>query len=936
MNENPPSSASNRDSSIPIPLSEEILVRQNNSQAIAKAWYWAIAHLGNVFYSEHDIHQTLTQLVGQAYTLLLAAEPDAQEAQHIGATVAELHYTQPGVLEGTLEILGGRLLAHLPDQEAIAFQPRLAWLLGQIASGFCHVAYDADGVGVDGVGVMAKQAPLNSRIAGYKTMRVMLQDKFDQLTQRNTELGHELARRERMETALRQYSDRLRALHDIDLAILSQQSLKAIAAVAVQRIKEMLPCHAVIFSLLELDGGYRYVLASDIPHLEADRREPILPWMLPMISGLMQGHVHSLSKSDIDSLTKTMSPFRELLENGLTLPPLVTFPLRIHHKLIGVFTVMHSDDQGLSQEYIEIGREIANATAIAVHNAQLLAAEQEASSREKTLRRLASNLTADLDGLLHLVLEQLATIVESNSSSILLADGKRLHVAAHRGIRFSPEMLADVETAGFTNMRHVLHSRQPLIIKDTTLDPQWIVVTGGEYIRCWLGAPLFARDRAVGILVLDHEQPDFYTGQDAKFVQAFADQVAVAIENAQLFQQIQEQADQLEIKVRERTRKLEALYKVSAIASAYLDLPTILQRSLKQILETLACNAGAIHLFDEQEGRLDLAAQAGLSFVPEVSDVLQANREVRGTTMLPPDHPLMGILFENGTPLHLPQATIVGYLCDLFQDCAIAPLRARGRLQGVLTLFSAGRDAFSPDDISLLEAIAEQIGLAIENNELRQQARQVAIIEERERLAHELHDSVTQGLYSLTLFAEAVRETAMTNDIVTVRRYAQSIIQTAQQSLREMRLLLYELRPLPPTAGGLVKALRNRLRTVEERLGVSVKLRANSVGELPAAVEEVYFRVALEALNNALRHANAENVGIFIRRQKNQLSMVIEDNGNGFNVEAGLQAGGMGLSSMQRRITKINGNIAIDSQPGQGTRITVTTLLPAEAEREQQ
>lgn len=722
---------------------------------------------------------------------------------------------------------------------------------------------------------------------------------------------------------LQRYSERLRALREIDLAILNKRSLEEIAAVAVQHIKEMLACEGVVFILMNLETAEGQVLASDFPLPKPGYHFPLSNG--EVLDSLQQGVVNYVQ--DSEELRGSTPIVAELIAQGVKMRPTLNFPLRINEELIGIFSIIPSGNGELTEEQLEIGREIANVTAVAVHNARLLAAARKAGARETTLRHVASSLTAnlELDSLLGLILEQLEIAIESSSSSILLNDGQHLHVTAHRGTYFSPEVMENIEAAEFPNMRRVLVQGQPVLIPDSRTEPAWIQVAGGEYIRCWLGVPLLIREKPIGILALDHERPRFFTEQDVRFVKAFADQAAVAIENTRLFQQVQEQAELLEEKVRERTRKLEALYEVSAVASAYLDLPTILQHSLTRILETIDCNAGTIHIFDEQAGRFELAAKEGLLVDLEIQSAFP---------VLPPGHPLETILTGDQTGDRVlsdnvksfSKAMKIGYVCETFQDCAIAPLRARGQLRGILTVLSAVRDSISAESLSLMETIAEQIGVAIENSDLRQQVRQVAIMEERERLAHELHDSVTQGLYSLTLFAEAVRETASRNDLATVRRHAQSMIRTAQQSLREMRLLLYELQS--PATGDLVEALRDRLRTVEERVGVTVKLRANEIGELPAAVEEAYYRIALEALNNALRHANAENVSIVLHREQNQLRMVVEDDGRGFDVAIGFQAGGMGLNSMQRRIAKINGTVTVDSLPAQGTRVTAFAQLP--------
>ena len=195
------------------------------------------------------------------------------------------------------------------------------------------------------------------------------------------------------------------------------------------------------------------------------------------------------------------------------------------------------------------------------------------------------------------------------------------------------------------------------------------------------------------------------------------------------------------------------------------------------------------------------------------------------------------------------------------QAAAVAPLRAHGRSLGVLVLWSDAADAFNGSSL-LLTAIADQIGAAVDNIQLRQMTRQAAIIEERERLARDLHDAATQTVFSAGLFAEAARESARAGDLAQVERYSQSVVQRIYQALGEMRLLLFELRTETLAQLGLAGALHERLQSVEKRANIATRLRVEGVGSLPLALEETFYRVALEALNNALRHAHARHVSV--------------------------------------------------------------------------
>jgi len=198
-----------------------------------------------------------------------------------------------------------------------------------------------------------------------------------------------------------------------------------------------------------------------------------------------------------------------------------------------------------------------------------------------------------------------------------------------------------------------------------------------------------------------------------------------------------------------------------------------------------------------------------------------------------------------------------------------------------------------------------------------------AVTEERRRLARELHDSVTQSLYSLSLFAETACQHMKNKEYESLNECLPEIKNIAQASLKEMRHFLYCLRPSVLEEEGLVNALQHRLDAVEQRSGIKGRLIVINKGELTPLQEDCLFGMAQEALNNSLKHAGASEVKIILSIEQDWIEMKVSDNGIGFEPEGELKNSGIGLTSIKERAEKLGGTLDIESSPGNGTKILV-------------
>ncbi|MFF2010329.1 GAF domain-containing sensor histidine kinase [Streptomyces sp. NPDC058195] len=233
-----------------------------------------------------------------------------------------------------------------------------------------------------------------------------------------------------------------------------------------------------------------------------------------------------------------------------------------------------------------------------------------------------------------------------------------------------------------------------------------------------------------------------------------------------------------------------------------------------------------------------------------------------------------------------------------------------------------GGCGFTAEDEELLAILAQHAAIALTNARLYERSRELTIAEERSRLAHELHDAVSQKLFSLRLTAQAA--TALVDrDPARAKGELQQVAALAAEAVDELRAAVVELRPAALDEDGLVATLRTQVQVLD-RAHTTARVTFESLGirALPAAQEEALLRVSQEALHNALRHSGAAHVGVTLARRGGGTLLRITDDGRGFEPAATRQAGRhLGLVSMRDRANGVGGRLTVESAPGKGTTI---------------
>ena len=302
---------------------------------------------------------------------------------------------------------------------------------------------------------------------------------------------------------------------------------------------------------------------------------------------------------------------------------------------------------------------------------------------------------------------------------------------------------------------------------------------------------------------------------------------------------------------------------------------------------------------------------------------------------LPRTHGLLGAMLESPVPYRTPDIhrheRFRGWWPRAHPDMRSflgVPIVSRGGILGALYLTDKEKGgAFTDADEGLIVLLAAHAAIAIENARLHERSRELSILEERNRLARELHDSVTQQLFAVTLAAESASQLLARGEAAAGTEL-ERVQALARGAMDELRSVVFELRPVALEAEGLASALRKHVEVLRRVSGTQIDLRIAAPPLLAAPAAGQVFRIAQEALQNALRHAEAARIQVVLEDRGGTLVLVVADDGRGFDPAApDVRGRRLGLTSMEERAADLGGRLVVDARPGGGT--TVRLEVPA-------
>ena len=389
----------------------------------------------------------------------------------------------------------------------------------------------------------------------------------------------------------------------------------------------------------------------------------------------------------------------------------------------------------------------------------------------------------------------------------------------------------------------------------------------------------------------------------------------------------QEQHQLLEQRVEERTRELRTLLDISRTVTLTPELEPLIELIFDQMQRLVPYESAAIAL--AEDGILTTVAvrrdELGAQYPTSLGNRFSIDSPMpgwqqlmRGRTVYTPnvhgdDEVAKTFRWRVGEHIHTAYAHVVSFLA--------APLMVKSELLGVMYISSAQEDRYTQHDVDLVTATANQVAVAIQNTRLHGHSREVAALEERQRLARELHDSVSQALYGIGLGARTAR-TQLDRDPAKVAAPLDYVLQLAEAGMAEMRALIFELRPESLEHEGLVAALEKQAAATRARHMITVNLSLGAEPECPLETKEVLYRVAQEAMHNTVKHARATTIDLRLSAEDGRLLLDVSDDGRGFDTDDSFP-GHLGLVSMRERAERAGGTVSISSVPGNGTQVHV-------------
>jgi signal transduction histidine kinase len=444
-------------------------------------------------------------------------------------------------------------------------------------------------------------------------------------------------------------------------------------------------------------------------------------------------------------------------------------------------------------------------------------------------------------------------------------------------------------------------------------------------VKSILFVPLISGRKTIGVISVADKIDGELGHEDERLLKMFANSAIIALDNARLYKEEHDRREEAE-----RRRKIaEALRDILRLLNSKMEITELLNYIAEQSRDLLNASSTMIRKINYEANTVITEASSNL---PEEFSVIQDLPFYSGgsETILKENKPVvvsnlyesLGRYLDNPQELSPAQQLWAKAILRYYKSHLIVPLIIDEHLYGTLTFYYEDLTTFTEEDIYLGLTLASQVSLAIENARLRNQEKEMAIVAERNRLARDLHDAVTQTLFSATIIAEVIPRLWKKNPLEGEKRL-EEIRQLTRGALAEMRTLLLELRPAALKDASFSDLLKQLAEALSGRTRIPVEVDLTDIPEITEDTKIALYRIAQEAFNNIAKHANAKNVQVCLRRENNRCVLIINDDGKGIS-DANIPSNHLGMGIMQERAVAINAELEIRSQTNQGTTISVS------------
>jgi signal transduction histidine kinase len=550
----------------------------------------------------------------------------------------------------------------------------------------------------------------------------------------------------------------------------------------------------------------------------------------------------------------------------------------------------------------------------------------ELTTLNKTGEAVVSTL--DTQQVIDTILDEVQRLLGVQRCAIRVLNERTGHmeIRASRGLSQSYAAPIDLTEAPhkFPTYRAIM-SKQVVQVPDIEVEPDfepWLPLARAEGFRSCLIIPLQALYVPPAALVIYRAEVHHFSEQEIDLAASFANYAAIALEHAALF-------SLTDAELQKQVRFLSALNRVARTVNESLLIEEVLDKAMAAVLEVMEVDACWIYLQREMEEFLRLRAQRGMP--PALAEDATIQRVEFGQGLIGQAVQASQPLLLDAEQIQRSQWAGEPLMAQLpWQSLALAPLVAKGVTFGVLGMASRQEQVFAEAEAELLQAIGDQIAIAVVNARLYRRSREVAILEERNRVAREIHDTLAQGFTGILVQLQAAERLSLKHP-EKARQSLQEAHDLARESLQEARRSVLNLRPTVLENLPLDQAIARQV----QRFGSEHRLKANFILEgypspLNPEAEQHLYRIAQEGLTNVSRHAQAKRVIVVLSYTPQAVTLTIRDDGVGLNGQAehalqasGNGAHGFGLVSIQQRVGLMQGQVMFSTPDSGGAEIKV-------------